>query len=238
VDSFFIIVLKNTNESYASEEGYLECALNRFSKYNLTRLQLKLIGLNKEYDKSLQSLYDFFLTNKDKVVKIIQILYNTPPKNHFSQVDITNFITEPGDILNKPGEISPDYWRFVIEEEMKRVFFSKVVADFAHTASNDMVNSKVGLIKVYCDNNMTDKITDQDYEDATTLLNKFKESLDNIAGKLGYETVKGEKAYIIRELEEVNCILKDKINDEKKKQKLSEYLSNLFEFISKYRKRQ
>lgn len=255
MEYFFIIVSKKV-ETIDKNKNELDAALQRYNKYvgdNSLR-SFKTFGwkVEEKPSKILINLYKYLEKNDCDNYTVLRICFgkdnlddelykkNEIDSKYFMDLLNNNSINN---LYKKGNEGNKEIKKWQIENLIEYCFFRNIVNPFMHGESSDLVNSPLGVLKIWCDNSDNEEVflektfldENIDIQEAEKLLKKLEKELskeNSIPEFLKREITKGQ--YLI---DSILKITKDDIkNNPEMKKSLSNNIFQLFQFVSKYHK--
>jgi len=146
-------------------------------------------------------------------------------------------------ILNKTENDFNEYNAYLLKDEIKNKIFRNIVKSFKHGANLDLVNSNLGLFKVWCDNYIILKkefINNDIIECSIDLLEKIKKHFSiNKNEYLKNTSLLVEKDVVIFYANQIQSILETGKENFKSildnRDLMSKHIKYIFDFISKYK---
>jgi hypothetical protein len=250
----FIVVVQSGNSG--DEQDYMSSAISRYCKYVLNDGQTdycsfvsKTAKNHKEYVDALLNCSKF-LESKDIESKAFLMALNYHSGSEEVKHIKSDYILSLTDILSNNKNVWKDVGKIntEIREAMNWYYFNHTLDIFRHGQHSDIVNSELGLLKVYLDNPempfTKDSISENIIKKSVVIIEKLQQSLNNyesIGLLTRYNTKISDNIdycnYIFYNLIDIlkNTEL-DKIKNDRTIQKdLSSYIFELFIKISYYK---
>ncbi len=161
--------------------------------------------------------YDLYRTNNSII-----------PSFHITDINFINF---------PKTQLDYQVFHYLISLEIKNLFYHNFIRKYSHDHERDLVNSKIGLLKCYCDNYKIissielDKIKSESVIILGTLLNEFKDDNNDLQ-------LSEEIAYYRAVIEHLIKLINNLSNNSEKALcvSISEHIKIIFELISCYSK--
>lgn len=251
----FIIVVQSGNSG--DEQNYISSAISRYCKYVLNDGQTdycsfvsKTANNHKQYVDALLNCSKF-LESKDVESKAFLMALNylsgSKGVKHIQSdyiLSLTDLLSNNKDVWKDVGKINTE-----IREAMNWYYFNHTLDTFRHGQQSDIVNSELGLLKVYLDNPemsfSKESISENIIKKAVIIIKKLRQSLNNyisIDALISCNTKIRDNIdycnYIIDNLIDIleNTELNKVKNNSTIQNNLSSYIFELFLKISYYKK--
>lgn len=243
---YFLIVI--SDKTICKDQTNFDLALHRYCEYveNYDSLCFISFGWKNDEEKTksdlLIELYKYVIDKTISNFTVMRICFNEDildedlyKKNEIEPKYIMDFL-EGKSIKNLYKEEYNDKNRKIwqLEDLIENIYFRDIVKSFMHGQTNDLVNSHLGLLKIWCDNS---EILDDKFLKENKLISKSNEILNKLNKKF---SIKDNPEFLQKEIMKIkyliNSILKitKKNNYNDKKDILSTKISQLFQFVSDY----
>jgi len=238
--SFFLIIKDKKTKQKGKENSLFERSISNYLQFVKSVNNKNIISIGfcntQSYEKNLSELYDFI--EKKGNIFFVQVKYSDESETCelFNEINIENLFRFLNEFNVSFKEESKEYWKYIIRNEMSKVFFESVVSLFTHGSQKDLVNSEIGLLKIWCDNNAILPNFKFDNKKIRKRLEDLRGSIKNKYFPSIHKIIEGEYLYIINMIERILKLVgdDDKTPQESSISKLSQNLFDLFKFISNH----
>jgi len=256
MESFFLIIkdveLENGEKQKLKNNSLIEKSIYNYLYFvrSLENISVICIGFNpsQSYEKNLSDLYKCIEENGDLILFQFKYFNESTSCEYFETKNIKNIFELLNKLDKRDISFKVEYLKYIIQNEMSKVFFESVVNPFMHASQKDFVNSDIGLLKIWCNNSkmLPDFKDTIDFGKIQKRLNGFKKAIKD---KYKYyekyypliqKILKGEYLFVDRTIQKIEALVDQVSKNEEfdlkelDLEELSKNLFDLFQFISKH----